>query len=169
MATYKVHWKASTREVRVLHAAEATPGGFTALGTFDHNDDADDELGVDGAAGTDNHVFYHHVQDLLYTEAGVENMQSLTIDIPRLVSISGGADRGILNAATNQIVVTPTPANAVNTNYTYTTSDPAKATVSATGLVTAGATDGTVTITITANDRDADGGIIDDSIVYTVS
>lgn len=169
MATYKVHWKASTREARVLKTADATPAGFTALGTFDHNDDPDDELGNDLTAGTENHVYFHHVQDLLFRIAGEQDMQSVNLVVPRLTAINVGADRPLANAATSQIVVTPTPANAVNTNYTYDSSNIAVATVSATGLITAGATDGTATITATAVDRDQNGDFIRDSLVVTVT
>ncbi len=170
MATYKVHWKASTREVRVLKGAAATPGGYTALGTFDHGDDADDELGNDLTSGTENHVFYHHVRELLYTEAGVEDMQSLTIEVPRLTSIAAViADDTLANAATSQITVTPTPANAVFTDVTYETSNAAIGTVNAAGLFTAGATDGVVTVTVTAAVRDEDGLFIKDDFTVTVA
>lgn len=79
MATYKVHWKASTRKVQVLPTATATPAGFTNIGSFDHGDDADDELGNDGASGTENHVIYHHVRDALYS-VGEQNMQTVDIE-----------------------------------------------------------------------------------------
>jgi hypothetical protein len=87
MSTYKVHWKASTREVRVLPTATATPGGFTNLGTFDHikNDgtvDAQDELGW-----SNNHAFYHHVRDKLYG-IGVQDMQSVNITTITLSSVA---------------------------------------------------------------------------------
>lgn len=53
---------------------------------------------------------------------------------------------------TQQLTVTPTPANASNTDVaTWVSSDPTKATVSATGLVT-GIAVGTATITATSED-----------------
>lgn len=53
---------------------------------------------------------------------------------------------------TAQLTVTPTPANASNTDIaTWVSSDPTKATVSATGLVT-GVAAGTTTITATSED-----------------
>lgn len=170
MATYKVHYKASTNAVRVLKSAAATPAGYTALGTFDHGDDADDELGNDLTVGTENHVFYHHVRDLLFTEAGVQDMQRIAIEVPKLASISAViGDDTLANLATSQITVTPTPANAINTDVTYSSDDEDVATVSNTGLVTAGAVDGEAVITITAVDRDVDNLPITDTITVTVA
>ena len=66
-------------------------------------------------------------------------------------------------AATQQITPTFTPASPSNTGITYTTSNAAKATVSAGGLITAVAT-GSATITATSND-----GAFTDTVVVTIS
>ncbi len=164
MPTYQVAWKASTKEVKVQNDGDAVGVGFTDIGSFDHFDDADDELGNDGAVGTENHVFYHHVRDLLYA-AGVQDMQRITISAPKVVGISSViGDDTLANAATSQITNTFDPVTAVDKRVTYSTSNPAVATVSATGLVTAGATDGTATITVTT----MDGGFTD-TILVTVA
>ena len=70
----------------------------------------------------------------------------------------------LANGATQQITNTFTPTNASNKGVVYTTSNTAIATVSATGLITAGATDGTATITVTTDDGDHT-----DTVIVTVS
>lgn len=163
MATYKVHWKASTGEARVLPTADATPATFTAIGTFDHTvpggaSDEDDELGPDV-----NHVFYHHVRDLLYKQ-GVQDMQRVNVVIPRVTAIASViADNTLTVAQTSQITNTFTPTNAINKTVTYSSSNTAKATVNGSGLVT-GVAAGMATITIMAQD-----GSVFDTIDITVS
>jgi len=66
-------------------------------------------------------------------------------------------------AATQQITPTFTPVDATNQDIIYSTSAPSKATVSATGLITAVAT-GSATITATTED----GGFTD-TVVVTIS
>lgn len=66
-------------------------------------------------------------------------------------------------AATQQLTPTFTPTTPTNMEIAYTTSDPTKATVSATGLITAVAT-GTATITATSDD-----GAFTDTCVVTIS
>jgi len=66
-------------------------------------------------------------------------------------------------AATQQITPTFTPIDATNQDIIYTTSAPSKATVSATGLITAVAS-GSATITATTED----GGFTD-TVVVTIS
>ena len=73
----KAVFKASTGQVQVLPNATATPGGYTSLGTFEHNSNTD-KLGT---PLSHNHVIYHHVRDLLY-KVGVQDMQSIKITIP---------------------------------------------------------------------------------------
>lgn len=61
-------------------------------------------------------------------------------------------DLSLAGTNTAQLTVTPTPADASNTDIaTWVSSDPTKATVSATGLVT-GVAAGTTTITATSED-----------------
>lgn len=67
-------------------------------------------------------------------------------------------------AATQQLTTTVAPASAWNKSVTYTSSAPAVATVSATGLVT-GVTSGTATITV----RSVSNNAVTDTAVITVS
>lgn len=164
MPTYQVAWKASTKEAKVQNDGDAPGAGFTDIGSFDHFDDVDDELGDDGAVLTENHAIYHHVRDLLYA-AGEQNMQAITILAPRAVGISAViGDDTLANAATSQITTTFDPVTTVDKRLTYASSNDLIAAVSASGLVTAGAVDGVATITITSKD----GGFTD-TIVVTVA
>lgn len=79
------------------------------------------------------------------------------------VEITNGATLSIEVAETAQLVLNIQPANAGNKAVTYASSDPTKATVSATGLVT-GVAAGTSTITVTT----VDGGKTD-TIAVTVT
>ena len=68
-------------------------------------------------------------------------------------------------ASTAQLVPTVLPADATEKGVTYTSSDPTKATVSATGLVTRVA-NGTATITATAKDG---SGVVGTKLVTTTA
>jgi uncharacterized protein YjdB len=158
--------------------APATGGGKINLGIFEH-DDGDDSL--PGSPDTlINHVMVHHVQEILYKtdfrtfahEGGFkwpDNITSLQhVKIIRntdvaVVSITITNDDGPLDiAATAQINVTFNPVNATNKNLTYTSSHPARATVSPTGLVT-GVASGAAVITATSVD-----GAKTDTVTFTV-
>jgi hypothetical protein len=151
MPTYQVAWNATTRDAKVQNDGDAVGGGYTDIGSFDHFDDADDELGDDGGTGSESHVLFHHVQDLLYA-AGVENMQNITITAPKPVGISAViADDTLANDATSQITTTFDPVTTTDKRLTYSSSNTAIATVDADGLVTADdATDVEVIITVTS-------------------
>ena len=81
MPTLKVVYKASTKEAQVLDSGAATPGSFTAVGTFVHPD----------ATYPDSVVIYHGVRDLLYKRSAanpantamfpnnITNMQEISI------------------------------------------------------------------------------------------
>lgn len=162
MATYQVAYKASDGTVKIQPDGVSAGSGFVDIGSFDHFDDPDDELGHN-----DNHVLFHHVQDLLYTEEGEQNMQRVSITIPvnSISSLPATQTLDLVEGGTQQIQITNTilPAIALNTAVTYSSSDPTKATVDANGLVTAVAV-GATTITITA----ADDGGASDTVVITV-
>jgi hypothetical protein len=150
MPTYQVAWNATTRDAKVQNDGDAVGGGYTDIGSFDHHDDADDEQGDDGGTGTENHVYFHHVQELLYQE-GVENMQNITITAPKPEGISSViADDTLTVAQESQITTTFDPVTTTDKRLTYATSDATKATVSASGLVT-GVAAGAATITITSS------------------
>lgn len=162
MADYQVCWKESTKTATIQSKGDMIPSGATKLGTFIHSHASDPE-------GADvSHVFYHHVQDLLYKGADVLNMQDLTIAhdttyVPLVGISSSPATKTLAVAGTQQITNTFDPVGASNQVVTYTTSAASKATVSASGLITAVAS-GSATITVTAQD----GGFTD-TVVVTVS
>jgi uncharacterized protein YjdB len=149
MATYQVAWNATTKAATVQANGDALPGGSTKVGTFVYTPTS----GVYGA--TTPQVLYHYVRDVLYA-VDVEDMQSLTIaEDTAYVALSSiviaPGTVSIAVAATQQLTITPTPADASNTAVAWTTSDATKATVSASGLVT-GVAAGSATITATSVD-----------------
>lgn len=149
MTTFQVAWNPTTRVAKVQNDGDAPGAGFTDIGSFDHFDDADDELGNDGTSGTENHTFYHHVQELLYQE-DEQDMQSITIQAPVPTGIASViADNTLTVAQASQITTTWTPTTTVDKRLTYATSNAARATVSASGLVT-GVGAGAVNITVTS-------------------
>jgi uncharacterized protein YjdB len=121
MATYKVAWKASTKEAKVLLNAAALGTGFSSIGTFDHDDDADDIL---GASHDENHAIYHHVQERLYHQ-DVYDMQSVTIYIPvgTITSLPATDTLDLSDSETVQITNTFAPTWAANTEVTYSVPD----------------------------------------------
>ena len=150
MATYQISWNSTSKVATIQTNGDAIPGNSTKLGTFVH-DDAQDNLDI-----AENHVLYHHVRDALY-KVGHTDMAIVQIDWDKvyvaLVSIAiTPATTTLATGATLDLNVTPTPGNASNGNVTWTTSNPARATVNAaTGLVT-GVSAGAVTITATSQD-----------------
>lgn len=149
MSVQNIFYKASTLDVIVQHTGDAAPAGYTNIGNFDHTLDVEDDTAYETPT---NHVLYHHVQEALY-KVGQQNMQIITIHADEDIavgSIVASAPGGNLAvAATRQVGTVFTPANATNQNLTYESSDPTKATVSATGLVT-GVAAGTTNITVTS-------------------
>lgn len=165
MASYKIWWKASTKEVKVLREGETAPAGFVDIKTVTHDGETDpiSEYG-------DGHVIYHHVRDALFEE-GITNMQSISIvafdQIINVTAISVApptANLSLSGVTTQQLTTTFTPATPDNVSLTYVSSDPTKATVSNTGLVTAVAV-GEATITVTS----VDGGFTDTCVVTVVA
>ena len=145
MSTTQIAYNATTKEVKLQMPGDALGSGFTDLGDVKHPD-PDDVLEWSG-----NHVLWHHIRDALY-KIGQENMQAVKITKIPLEGISvTPATSSIAVAATQQLTVAYAPTNASLREVTYSTSDEAIATVSATGLVTAVA-EGTATITATAKD-----------------
>lgn len=165
MASFKIWWKASTKEVKVQRDADTAPAGFVDIKTVTH-DGVTDPIGE----YVDSHVIYHHVQDALYAQ-GITNMQSITIvafdQIINVTAISVDpptANLSLSGVTTQQLTTTFTPATPDNVSLTYVSSDPTKATVSNTGLVTAVAV-GQATITVTS----VDGGFTDTCVVTVVA
>jgi uncharacterized protein YjdB len=145
---YKVGWKASTKEVEIKRNSENLTGGFTSLGTFDHHPGNYDSGNYD-----DNVVFYHYVRDKLYA-IGVLDMQSIKIIADVIVNVTSisvlpaTVELDLSAGGTQQLATTFAPTDTSDQRLTYASSDPTKATVSATGLVTAvGVGETTVTVT----------------------
>jgi hypothetical protein len=161
MTIQQLAWNPTTRVVTAQADGDVLPAGSIKLPDYIHND-VGDKLG-----NIVNHVLYHHVRDALY-DLGELNMQNVSILIDdvyvALVSIASSPDTAaLLVGATQQITTVFTPVNASNQALVYTTSNATKATVSASGLITAVAV-GTATITITSDD-----GAKTDTVAVTVS
>lgn len=148
MTTYKLGWDAVARVAHVQSTGNL-PGDTTDLGTFDH-DEVDDGLGT-----KHNHTLFHHVRDRLY-HVGQQNMQevkiivdgSLNPDVVDIEFVEANAD--VVVGATKQLSWVYTPVNANVNSRQFVSSDPTKATVSDTGLVT-GVAVGAFTITVTSD------------------
>lgn len=160
MPDYQVAFNVDTKVATVQTKGDALPSGSVKAGEFHHPNPGD----ILGPAA--NHVTFHHVQDVLYRWKGADplgwqNMQVVKIEVDTdyvaLTSIDIAPATVTLSLAgtnTQQLTITPTPGNASNTAIaSWVSSDPTKATVSATGLVT-GIAVGTSTITATSVDGD---------------
>lgn len=111
---------------------------------------------------TVNHPFKVYVFSLTtvfatgtYTFAFVESQPNTESVIPVQSIDVTPATATIAVAGTRQLAVAFTPSNASSNAVTYVSSDPTKATVSASGLVTGVAT-GSATITITSSNGKTD-------------
>lgn len=138
---YRINWHAATRRVLLESNANAAPaaigGAYTSLGTFEHDNEEEESTGLNGMQGlADNHVVYHHVQDVLYKQ-GVQDMQSVKIyiDRPRSISIGSGTLNVAVDADSAPLTVTVTPAGATDKEVTFSSSDEAVATVNDKGVV----------------------------------
>ena len=155
MPDYQVAFNVNTKVASVQTKGDAPPTGSVKVGEFRHPNPNDI---LDPAV---NHVTYQHVQDVLYRWKGADplgwqDMQRVTIE--NYVALTGIAiapatvTLSLAGTKTRQLTITPTPGNASNTAIaSWVSSDPTKATVSATGLVT-GIAAGTSTITATSVD-----------------
>lgn len=144
---FKVAFNDSTKVATLLPANGALPAGSVSVGTFKHAEVAD----LKGSQI--NHVYYHHIQDLLLKH-GVQDM--LPVDIvnqsgfePVLGIFLDRTTAEMLPTGTLQIGVSWIPNNPTNKNLSYVSSDPTAVTVSNTGLVTAVAPTGVYPVTIT--------------------
>ena len=139
---YRINYHAASKLIRLESGSGSAPaaisgGGYTSLGTFRHDNDAEASMGLNGMQGlADNHVLYHHVQDALYKQ-GVQDMQSVKIyvDRPRSISIGAGTLNVAVGANSAPLNVTATPSGATDKEVVYTSSDTAKATVNEKGVV----------------------------------
>ena len=139
---YRINYHAASKLIRLESGSGSAPaaisgGGYTSLGTFRHDNDAEASTGLNGMQGlADNHVLYHHVQDALYKQ-GVQDMKSVKIyvDRPRSISIGTGTLNVAVGANSAPLNVTATPSGATDKEVIYTSSDTAKATVNEKGVV----------------------------------
>jgi uncharacterized protein YjdB len=125
------------------------PGaGYTAPAAAQNHKvgDASDASGVDGSK-----VLYHEVRDAMYA-LGVTDMSKVKINVKRVTALAI-APTTVAKVAgqTQQLTPTFTPTDASNRGLTYKSDNTAKATVSASGLVT-GVAVGTCNIIVTAVD-----------------
>jgi hypothetical protein len=151
---FKVAFNDSTKIATLLPANAALPAGSVSVGTFKHAEAAD----LKGSQI--NHVYYHHIQDLLLKH-GVQDM--LPVEIvnqsgfePVLGIFLDRTTAEILPTGTLQIGVSWIPSNPTNKTLTYVSSDPTAVTVSSNGLVTAVAPTGVQPVTVTV--KTAEGG-----------
>lgn len=185
MANYQIAFHLATKHAVIQLAGDALPanvGGtqYRNVGTFEH---ANVENGINDLEFDVNHVFFQHVRDALYkvnSHTGIRNnstlqfpenitdMAGLTISLDEIVNnisidVTPATATLTVAAPTRQLATAFTPANSSDKRLTYVSSDPTKATVSATGLVTRVA-NGTTTITITT----VEGGKTD-TVAITVT
>lgn len=178
MAVYQIAFNNTTYVATVQAKGDALPASSVKVGEFTHTDDSstNDDHGYEG-----NHMFFHHVREALYKRSyanpaneamfpdNITDMARVSIvQDTTYVAVAGisstPATVSLANLATQQITNVFTPTTPSNMGVAYTTSNAAVATVSASGLITAGATDGTATITITTVD-----GAFTDTVVVTVA
>jgi hypothetical protein len=158
---YQIAYNATTNVATIQYMGDALLPSTSNIGNFVHDG------GVDLLGSNENHVFYHHVKDALEL-MGKINMQFVRIDWDRtyvaLTSfVAAPATVSKAVGTTQQITNTFTPTNASNQVVSYSSSNTAKATVSASGLITA-VQAGTATITVTSSD-----GAFTRTVVITVT
>lgn len=139
---YRINWHAATRRVLLESGANSAPAaiggaGMTNLGSFKHDNEAEESTGLNGMQGlADNHVLYHQVRDAFYKQ-GILNMQSIKmyVDRPRSISIGAGALSVAVGADSAPLTVTVTPTTATDKDVIFTSSNTAIATVNEKGVV----------------------------------
>ena len=136
------------KTIRVRPNSESVASGETLIGTSDHVDvgaTADDSVG-----NNISHVLYHHIQELMIKAGRLDYDQYRIINVVPVTGVNAGNDFSLAVAATRQLAPVVLPTNTTESQAkTYSSSVPAKATVSAGGLVT-GVEAGTTVITVTA-------------------
>lgn len=166
MADYQIAFNNTTKVATVQSKGDALPNGSIKVGEFTH---ANVEPAINDLEFDVNHVFFHHVRDALYKRSAAnpanlamfpDNITDMArikiaIDIDYIaltgITITPATVTLTVASPTAQLGITKSPANASNGNVTWVSSDPTKATVSASGLVTRVA-NGTTNITATSED-----------------
>lgn len=184
MARYQIAYHKNTKHAVVQLYGDGLPaneGGqaYINIGDFYHQS-AQDDLGDNPASseiGDENHVFYHHVRDALYKRSAanasntakfpenITDMASIKITIDAVknnvsIDVTPATKTLTVAAPTQQLTTAFTPSDSTDQRLTYVSSDPTKATVSATGLITRVA-NGSTTITVTT----VEGGKTDTCVV----
>lgn len=111
MSTFQVAFNNTTKTATIQPSNDALPVGSINIGEFDHVSDPDDQLG--GLAEvTDNHVFYHHVRELLYkrSAANPANLAAFPNNITDMANITIAIDA----------VANPLPLNTISPAITGT-------------------------------------------------
>ena len=140
------------KTIRVRPNSESALTGETLIGTSDHVDvgaTADDSVG-----NNISHVLYHHIQELMIKAGRLDYDQYRIINVVPVTGVNAGNDITVTAAAgvnhTKQLAPVVLPTTTTESQaVTYSSSVPAKATVSVGGLVT-GVEAGTTVITVTA-------------------
>lgn len=163
MSTYQIAKKqlvtgGQDHDIVVQMSGDTLPGTYSAAASAAQLKDASDGV-VDGSR-----VLFHVVQDALRAAlpiGGTLDMSRVKINVvhPTAISVSPATVTKTAGA-TQQLTTSFTPTNSSNRGLLYSSSNPAKATVSATGLITAVAS-GTATITVTT----VDGGLVGTCVV----
>lgn len=157
MTTYKLGLSADSKTAYVTVSPEPLPGGATNALTDIVHGAAGDKIGVLGST----HALYSDIQDAVYREEAIQDMQHLSIvksgkiwgAIELHITPVADIDLSVGTPATLVIKYAYGPGNgadqtATNTHFTYVSSVPAKATVSSAGVITPVAVGATV-ITVT--------------------
>lgn len=158
---YRINYHAASKTVCLESGTGSAPaaisgGGYTSLGTFRHDNEAEVSTLIAGMQGlADNHALYHQVQEALY-KVGVQDMaaQTIYVDGTRAISIGTGTLSVAVGADSAALAVTPTPSTAGDKDVTYTSSDVTKATVNASGVVH-GVAAGSAVITATLKSNES--------------
>lgn len=139
---FDVFRKVATKEIVVREDGGAVPAGFTAWGTFTLDTDYPDTV-------------YDHIRRLLWAAGETEIAQWSIKRYATAIDVQPSAYTcDLSDGETVQLQVNFTPFDANDEAVTFVSSDPTKATVNATGLVTpvaAGAT--TITVTNTQSGK----------------
>lgn len=153
MSNFNIGLSADSKTAYVTVLSDTLPAEATnVLTDFTHAKPGATETADGVHDHPENHVLYHDVQDALYRQEGIQNMQAISIVVSKaLAAESLSATPITINGAgTATIAIKYQPADvaAVNADFTYVASDPTKATVNASGVVTRVAA-GSSTVTAT--------------------
>lgn len=119
---YRINWDATTHSVLLETGTDSAPAaiggtGMSDLGTFEHDNESEESTGINGMQGlADNHVIYHHVQDVLYKQ-GVQDMQSVKILINSPLSIPIVTAGTLLNPPFGMILNWPSAYEASHSPF----------------------------------------------------